>query len=209
VRDEARRALQSIRFRCLATGVADDDHPLGVAVSFRVSPAEVPPVLVRRSRYVVGRFLGFAVFLAAGPWDTVKRPHKPLFEFRSPPEYYPAAPSRSAGADRLLSWASVPFSTLRVRRSTCHRLSRACYVPPSGFDYPLDGLLPPSPCRFCFTPAALMGFTLRSFPLSQGIRAFPHGRAHIPFNLPFNRHPKATGRPGRPRFLGFNPCESP
>jgi hypothetical protein len=111
VRYEARRALQSIRFRCLATGVADDDHPLRVAVSFRVSPAEVPPTLVGRSRYAVGRFLDFAVFLAAGPWDTVKRPHKPLFEFRSPPEYYPAVPSRSAGADRLLSWASVPFST--------------------------------------------------------------------------------------------------
>jgi len=26
------------------------------------------------------------------------------------------------------------------------------------------------PCRFCFTPAALMGFTLRSFSLSQDIR---------------------------------------
>ena len=46
----------------------------------------------------------------------------------------------------------------------------ARYVPPSGFDYPLDGLLPSNPCRFCFTPTALLGFTLRSFPLSKGIR---------------------------------------
>jgi hypothetical protein len=43
-------------------------------------------------------------------------------------------------------------------------------VPPSGFDYPLDGLLPAIPCRFCFTPAALVGFTLRSFLLPKGIR---------------------------------------
>jgi hypothetical protein len=50
------------------------------------------------------------------------------------------------------------------------RVLPARYVPPSGFGYPLDGLLPPSPCRFCFTPAALMGFTLRSFPLPKGIR---------------------------------------
>jgi len=55
------------------------------------------------------------------------------------------------------------------------------YVPPSGFGYPLGGLLPPSPCRFCFTPAALMGFALRSLPLSKGIRAFPRGRTHLPF----------------------------
>jgi hypothetical protein len=44
------------------------------------------------------------------------------------------------------------------------------WVPPSGFDYPLDGLLPSNPCRFCFTPAALMGLPLRSFPRSQGIQ---------------------------------------
>jgi hypothetical protein len=43
-------------------------------------------------------------------------------------------------------------------------------VPPSGFGYPLDGLLPAIPCRFCFTPAALVGFTLRSFLLPKGIR---------------------------------------
>jgi len=46
----------------------------------------------------------------------------------------------------------------------------ARYVPPSGFGYPLDGLLPSVPCRFCFTPAALMGFTLRSFLLPKGIQ---------------------------------------
>jgi hypothetical protein len=38
------------------------------------------------------------------------------------------------------------------------------YVPPSGFGYPLGGFLPAIPCRFYFTPTALMGFTLRSFP---------------------------------------------
>jgi hypothetical protein len=37
--------------------------------------------------------------------------------------------------------------------------------PPAGFVYPRDGFIPPKPGRFCFTPAALMGFALRSFPL--------------------------------------------
>jgi hypothetical protein len=53
-------------------------------------------------------------------------------------------------------------------------LPRACltrFVPPSGFAYPLDGFLPSIPCRFCFTPAALLGFALRRLPLSQGFRS--------------------------------------
>jgi hypothetical protein len=43
-------------------------------------------------------------------------------------------------------------------------------VPPSGFGYPRDGLLPSHPRRFCFTPAALMGLTLRSVFLQGGSR---------------------------------------
>jgi hypothetical protein len=58
----------------------------------------------------------------------------------------------------------------KVRKSTIREVSTPHYVPPSGFGYPLDGLLLPSPCRVCFAPTALLGFTLRSFPLSKGIR---------------------------------------
>jgi hypothetical protein len=76
------------------------------------------------------------------------------------------------------------------RRSTCRGVSTLRYVPPSGFGYPLDGLLPPSPCRPCFVPAALMGFTLRSLPLSRGIQPFPAGRTHMPFLLPLPLSPK-------------------
>jgi hypothetical protein len=46
----------------------------------------------------------------------------------------------------------------------------ARYVPPAGFGYPLGGLRPPSPCRPYFIPAALLGFTLRSFLLPEGIQ---------------------------------------
>jgi hypothetical protein len=58
---------------------------------------------------------------------------------------------------------------LKNRRSA-HTGTPARHVPPSGFGYPPDGLLPSIPCRFCFTPAALLGFTLRSVLLSQGIQ---------------------------------------
>jgi hypothetical protein len=89
------------------------------------------------------------------------------------------------------------------------RVQPARYVPPSGFGYPLDGLLPSVPCRFFFTPAALMGFTLRSVPLSKGIRRI--SVRMIPPTVSPVGAPAAVaeGRPSRPRFLGFKPFESP
>jgi len=83
----------------------------------------------------------------------------------------------------------------RDRRSTHRGVSKSRYVPPSGFGYPLDGLLPPSPCRLCFTPAALLGFTLRSLPLSRGVIASPQQRTHVPFRLSVLPPPKRRAGP--------------
>ena len=85
----------------------------------------------------------------------------------------------------------------------------ARYVPSSGFGYPLDGFLPAIPCRFCFAPAALMGFTLRSFLLSQGIRRVTDRKDPPTVSPAAVPDAEAMGRPGRLRFLGFIPCESP
>jgi hypothetical protein len=134
------------------------------------SLAGVSPLLVKRSHFAVGRFLGCVVFQPArfaGHFSASRS--SPLFELRLRSECYPALPSQSAAAGRLLSWAFVPYSTSRIRGSL-HAGLPARHVPPSGFGFPLDGLHPLIPCRFCFAPAALMGFTLRSFLLSQGIR---------------------------------------
>jgi len=102
-------------------------------------------------------------------WSRLSVQSNPLFEFRLPVEYYPAKPSQPAAASQLLSWALVPYSTSGIEGPLTAG-SPARYVPPSGFGYPRDGLRPSIPCRFCFTPAALVGFTLRSFLLSKGIR---------------------------------------
>jgi len=85
----------------------------------------------------------------------------------------------------------------------------ARFGPPSGFGYPLDGLRPGDPGRSCFIPAALMGFTLRSFLLSEGSRPFPADRTHVLFIFRYTTRPKAWGRHGRPQFLGFDPSGSP
>jgi hypothetical protein len=86
----------------------------------------------------------------------------------------------------------------------------ARYVPPSGFGYPRDGLLPSNPCRFYFAPAALVGLTLRSFPpLKRYAKAFPpwkNPHTVSPVGIPWA---EARGRLDRPRFLGCDPFESP
>lgn len=104
------------------------------------------------------------------------------------------------------------FASLQHLQGLKIHLPRALparFVPPSGFGYPLNGLLPADPGRFCFTPAALMGFTLRSFLLSKGILSFPTGWTHLLFISRYTQRPKARGRRGKPQFLGFDPFESP
>jgi hypothetical protein len=102
------------------------------------------------------------------------RPH-PLVELHLPLEYYPATPTRPPQRPSpLMGFCSLQH--IRNSRSTSRGPKPARYVPPSGFGYPLDGLLPRIPCRFCFTPAALLGFTLRRFPLPRGLAGLSAGR---------------------------------
>jgi hypothetical protein len=75
----------------------------------------------------------------------------------------------------------LPYSTCGIEGSVCEGLP-AIAAAPAGFGYPLSALFPSTPRRFCFTPAALMGFTLRSFLLAKGIRRFPAGKTHMLFD---------------------------
>jgi hypothetical protein len=84
----------------------------------------------------------------------------------------------------------------------------ARFVPPSGFGYPLDGFLPSIPRRFSFTPAALLGFTLRSFLPPRGRRTFPYRRDPRTVPPAGGTTCQAEGRPRRPRFLGFTSRKS-
>jgi len=118
----------------------------------------------------------------------------PLCEFHLPLESCPAKPSRPAAANQPLSWTFLPYSTSGTE-DPLHAGIPARYVPPSGFGYPLDGFLPSDPCRFSFTPAALLGFALRSFLLPKGNRRFTSGWTRLPFLLSVLPPPKRWAGP--------------
>jgi hypothetical protein len=72
----------------------------------------------------------------------------------------------------------------------------ARYGPPSGFGYPLDGFRPSIPCRFCFTPAALMGFyPSEPSPLERYPRRFRPKAPTYRFPCRCSRSPRRRAGP--------------
>ncbi len=145
-------------------------------------PKQVSLASVKRFHFAVGLSLGSVAFPESAPPVTVKRPTDPLFEFHLPLESCPTKPSRT---DRSQSAPLMDFRSLQHMQAPEIHLVRALparLVAPSGFGYPLDALRSPTPGRFCFTPAALMGFTLRSVPLSKRHPSrFRPGPTRLPF----------------------------
>jgi hypothetical protein len=170
--------------------------------------AEVAPVLVRRLRFAVSHFLGFAVSHNRLRQQHPMFPTRSLFEFRLRLEPSSANPSRPRQRPRrLLSWASCPYST-------------------SGFEGPpLAGL------AFPLRSALRVWIPSRRLPPFESLPVLFHtGGAHgiSPSELsPLARslgvstqlHPptvflslllgESPSRLAEPRFLGFIPHESP
>jgi hypothetical protein len=126
----------------------------------------------------------------------------PLFGFHLPPEYNARAsyPSRRSMTAPLLGFPALQH----IQGSKVHftRALPARYSPPPGFDYPRGGFLPSSPGRFCFAPAALLGFTLRSFLLAKRCPLRFH-RDGPTYRLSFRiYHPTEAGWPA-PESRGF------
>jgi len=55
----------------------------------------------------------------------------------------------------------LPYSAFGRADPLTSRALPARFGPSSGFGHPRDGFLPAQPCRPCFRPAALLGFTLQ------------------------------------------------
>jgi hypothetical protein len=145
--------------------------PLAVSSAVRFSFAGLP-----RPNLIARRALssGFAFLQSLAQRHLVRRPQ-------------PANSSHGLSVPTALEDSAIHLT----------RAVPARYVPSSGFGYPLDGFLPPDPCRFSLAPAALLGFTLRSLPLSQGaqrVSAWADPRAVFPVVSP--APPKRT-RPAR------------
>jgi hypothetical protein len=120
-------------------------------------------------------------FVSRPPWEIFRKPSDILSSsfasvqsFDRP--FLAGQPQPSGSSHGLLLPSALAESKVHLVR-----VLPARYGPPTRFGYPLDGLLPSIPCRFYFTPAALLGFTLRSVPLSQGTRPFPAEWTHMPF----------------------------
>jgi hypothetical protein len=141
-----------------------------------IGPAEVSPLLVLRSRCAVGalpRLCGFPSTCCG--WRLFGFPAASSLRICPSFRVLPSNTYPTAAAIRSSHGLCVPTA---LEESEVHwpRAKPARYVPSSGFDYPLGGFRPRSPCRFCFTPAALLGFTLRRFPLPEGFRGLSAGK---------------------------------
>ena len=133
----------------------------------------------------------------------------PLFELRVSSECSSANPSRQTAVDRRLSWALFPFSTYRIRRSTCR--GRCLRPLRSAFRVWLPSwrLSPAEPAPALFRAGSAPGIHPSEFS--------PRGRYPAPFGPEeptyrfsdrYTNRLAAKGRPGRPRFLGFDPSKS-
>jgi hypothetical protein len=208
--ENARCALQSFRScRSARSRYRREPSSYGIGCSFRVfrplkyhcywfrDPA-LPLVLTSAVRF---SFSGLDRRLFRLPIASSLRA-SPSFRVL-PDNTYPVA-TTTESSHGLLFPTALEESEVHYSRALPTR-----YVPPSGFGYPLDGLRPRIPCRFCFAPAALLGFSLRRFPLPKGFFGVSAGKNPHTVSLSCDTGTEVPDRPRRPRFLGPHLPEVP
>jgi hypothetical protein len=188
---------------------ADELSSCGIGCSFRVSDRKrYRPYWLDAPALSLALTSTVRFSLNRLRWSQLSGQPSPLREFRLPPEFCPANPSRSAATDQLLSWTLVPYST----RGFGGLLAAGF---PSLATFRLQGL---ATLLAVYSLRARVGFISHrrrswdspfgAFPSRKVSGAFPPGSTHLPSLLPLYQPHKATGRPDRPRFLGFDPSES-
>jgi hypothetical protein len=99
----------------------------------------------------------------------------------------------------------LPTAQIRFKGPPFRQGSTPAFVPPSGFGYPLDGLLPLNPSEPYFRPPRPWDSPLRSFTFPQGTALSPSQCTHLLFPLHLMRQPESTARWCKPQLLGFDP----
>jgi hypothetical protein len=207
VRTQVRPSESSVTL--LAPDVFVGERPLGIGCSFGVPTHLSIALLVWRSHSAVGPFTS-AVWCSFGGrrWSRLNSQSIPLFEFRLPPEYYPASPSRWAATHQLLPWTFAPYSTSGTEGPLV-----------AGFACPLRSALRvwlPSRRLPPFDPAPAF-FHTGGAPGIHPSELSPPGRPSIRFRMDAPTYrlllqvkppTEAGGRPCRPRFLGLSSRES-
>jgi len=151
----------------------------------------------------LARYAGCAGFPRRTDWAAVKPPSDS--SLRVCPSFR-ALPSSTWPTGRSPQTTLMDFRSLQHMQDSaihCSRGFQARYGPRSEFGYPRRGFRPPNPGRLCFTPAALVGFALRSVLLRRGHRCVS-ARWHPPAVFPVGKRPARSGGPARqaaaPRF---------
>jgi hypothetical protein len=172
------------------------------------SPASYRPHGLDDPALPLAPCLGCAVFRAQATPTTVKQPtsssHRASAAVKTSRLCLADPPQRVSTSHRLC----VP-SALEDSQVHCSRALPARCVPPSGFGYPLGVFLPANPCRFCFTPAALMGLTLRSVLLPRGTSGVSAEEGLRAVSIVGSSVTRGDSRPDEPRLPGFSPRGSP
>jgi len=166
-------------------------------------------------------FMGFAIPVCRSPFrrlsgfpatscaEHVKRPVRPLVEFRLPPESCPTQPSPPAAAGDTSLGLSLPSAHEGSEVHLPRALPRPTTVRPQGLAtlsaaYALRaraGFVShrrrswDSPCGASSSRKVSVAFSRRTDPRTVFLAVVPDA--------------EALGRPGEPRFPGFDPFESP
>jgi hypothetical protein len=204
----AHGALQSIWIR-RSTACPGEDSVLLFSDWLLVQslrPAEVSPVLLRRSRFAVGRFLGCAVFPQRAVPEAVKFPTFPLFEFGLRLEPFPTNPSRPCRSVANSSLGLCFPSALED--SEIHSLRVGAYPLRSARRVwlPSRRLTPSEPLPVLFHTGGALGiFPSELSPLARLPKRFRIGRTHLPFSPALLPPPEGFGPARRASVSGLRP----
>ena len=146
---------------------------------------EVAHPLLMCSRCAVGHFLGYAVFPHRTSLENARPSSESSLRVGLRLEHLPTNPSRAnttgAALNRLLSWASCPYSTLRLEGPPSTGVSMPATFRPQGLVTLSTVYSLRAPASFVSRWRRSWDYPFEAFPSRMVIQSFPKGCTHVPF----------------------------